>query len=509
MPLLRKGSLLPVLGADFSKPATFLDDRNGFPTNMRYYRSELRKRPGKSVLYGIINDSTQIMGLGKLELSSGIKKLVRNSKAAMEVLNTTTQTWDPIAHAVYTGGDDDFFSYANVTESGLLLATNGVDAIRKYSGSGADAVLGGNPPLAKYIAYCSPYVLVAYTDDGVNVKPWGISWCDTDSPEVWTGGNSGSALLSKEPSAIQNIIKLNEFVIGYKKESLYLGRPVDTSEIFSFDLIKTGLGLDAPRAVAEADGLHYFQAANDFYSFNGIREQSIGGPVRDEVFSRINREKIGRCHAVHIQELNEIWFFVVIAGYDWPTEVWKYNYRFGFWYMDTCDNVTAALKWQRTSGQSWDDDPGTWDSDQGPWDAGVAVQNWEDIVFGLSTGYVHTLDYTTTNDNGVAVSAFFIGKDFIGDALEFTKRWLKLDVWARGPGKLYVDYSIDEGSNWINIPYTSSTAYLQLDGTNRQYSFWFDVWGDKIRFRFRNAESGETFFLRNYYPYYLVREEKR
>ena len=313
--------------------------------------------------------------------------------------------------------------------------------------------------------------------------------------------------MSDEPSPIQNIAKLNEFAAVYKKESLYLGRKVDTSDIFIFETIKSGVGLSAPRAFAEAEGQHYFMGANDFYTWNGIRVESIGANLREEVFSRINREKINRSFALHIQELTEIWFFVVITGYSWPTEIWKYNYRTGYWYFDTCDQLTAAIKWERVNSLSWDDAVGTWDSQQSIWDSGTTLSTWEDIVFGLSTGYTHNLDYSTTNDNGVAVSARFDSKDYTSDQLEFNKRWLQLDVWAKGPGKLYIDYSTDEGDSWTNIPYTSSQSYIDLDGTNKKYEMYFDIIADKIRFRFRNAELAETFYLRNFYPYYLAKEQ--
>lgn len=508
MPLLKKGVLIPVKGIDFSQPSTFIDDRAGFPTNMRYFQSTMRKRPGKTVMGAVVSDSTQIMGFGVLEMASGTKHLIRVSKAKLERYNTATSTWVSIASTDFTGGNDDFFSFATVTESNFIAFTNGYDSIRKWTGSGNNSVLGGSPGKAKYLTYCSPYLLAAHTDDGITVKPWEVKWSDTDAPEVWSGGNSGSALLSRDSSPIQNIMKLNEFVAAYKKQSLWMGRPSD-SEIFIFEPVKTGIGLAAPRALAEANGQHYFMGFNDFYVRNEVREESIGKEVREEVFSRINSEKLSRCFALHVQGLNEIWFFVVITGYDWPTEVWKYNYRTGFWYMDTCDQLTSAISWERVESKSWDDMSGSWDSQQLKWDDNTSTISGEEVVFGLSTGYTQILDYSTTNDNGVAVSAFFTTKDFTGEVLERHKRWLEVKVDAKGVGKLYVDYSINEGNTWVNIPHTSSVVYADLTGDYGWYSFYFDVVSDKIRLRFRNAVSGETFYIRNLYPYYLVREELR
>ncbi len=524
MPLLRKGILMPVEGVDWSKPSTFIGERSGFPQNMRFLANEICKRPGKS-LYGAtaISDATQIMGLGVLELPS-IKYLIRASKAAMEVYNTTTLVWDSILSTPWTGGDEDFFSFANVVESQLIAITNGVDKIRKWKGSGHNTVLAGSPPRAKYMTYLSPYLLLAHLIESGNINPWKVRWCDTDAPETWTGGNSGSALLSSEPSAIQNIMKLNEFVVGYKEDSLWLGVKVETSDIFQFNCIKTGIGLASPRAVVDAEGKHYFMGPTDFYVWNGIREESIGISVRDKIFSTIDREKIKRCFALHIKNLQEVWFFILTSGQTWPSQVWKYNYRTGFWYFDTCSSITAAVTWKKIATQSWNDDasgiaipptgidPGySWDEALDVWDAGDSMKDWEEVVLGNSAGNTAKLDYSIVNDLGIAVSAIFESKDFTVDVLEFYKRWLQLDLWAKGSvgAKLYVDYSDDYGNTWVNIPYSSSATYITLSETIQLFRMYFDIIADHIRFRFRNAESGETFYLRNFYPYYLGREETR
>mgnify|MGYP001606332652 CR=1 FL=1 len=510
MPFLRKGILMPVEGVDWSKPSTFISDTSGYPQNMRFLANEICKRPGKS-LYGAtaISDATQIMGLGVLELPT-LKYLIRASKTQLERYNTTTLIWDSILTTPLSGGDEDFVSFANVTESKFIAFTNGVDKIRKWTGSGNNSALGGNPPLAKYMTYLSPYLVIAYVTEGGDIKPWKIRWCDTDAPETWTGGNAGSALIASEPSAIQNIMKLNEYIATYKEESLWLGVKVGTSDIFEFNCMKTGIGLSAPRCVIDFEGKHAFMGHNDFYVWNGIREESIGGPIRDLVFPSLDRSKLKRCFGLHIKNLTEVWFFILTTGQTWPTEVWKYNYRTGFWYYDTCSNLTAAVAWKKITTESWDDDtPGDWDSAIDVWDAGEVMQDWEEVMFGNSAGNTLKLDYSTTNDLGVAVSSMFETKDYTMDVLEFYKRWLQLDVWVRGStnAKLYVDYSDDYGDTWTNIPYTSSTAYITLSATTQLFRLYFDIVADHIRFRFRNAESGEIFYLRNFYPYYLASAE--
>ena len=512
MPLLRKGVLIPSKGVDWSQPSTFISERAGFPENMTLYRSEMRKRFGKSAYGSALSSAAQVMGFGILELAS-VKYLLRASKTELEYYNTSSEAWSSIISTAFTGGNEDFFFMDTVSESGLVAITNGYDKIRKWTGSGNAAALGGNPPFAKYLAYITPYLILAHIDDGATVSPWKVQWCDTDDPEDWSSGNSGSALLSKDGSPIQNIKRLNEYAAVYKEKSLWLGRGTD-SDIWKFDLIKTGIGLGAPRGLAEAEGKHYFQGFNDFYLWNGATPISIGAPVRDKVFSSLDRSKAKRCFAIHIKNLKEIWFFIVVSGGTWPTEVWKYNYGNGFWYYDTCASLTAAIIWQRTATQSWNDDtPGSWDEAQDTWDAADSIEDWEEVVFGHSNGATSKLDYNTTNDLDVAVSAHFVSKDFIGDLLEFNKRWLQLDLWAWGGygHKVYVDYSTDFGVSWTNIPHhnQSSDAYITLTEASQHFRFWFDILSPQIRFRFRNYEDDEVFYIRNFYPYYLPMEESR
>jgi hypothetical protein len=254
-------------------------------------------------------------------------------------------------------------------------------------------------------------------------------------------------------------------------------------------------------------------ALNDFYVWNGMQPNSIGASVRDEVFDKVDRNKMNRCFAIHVQELTEIWFFIIISGDTWPKEVWKYNYRNGFWYVDTCSELTAAIKWEKILSESWDDDNGTkiWDEALDLWDAGDSIADWEEVVFGNKDGNTMKLDYTKADDLGVAVDGVFETKDFIGNSLELKSRWLQIDFWARGSSgaKLYIDYSIDGGSTWINVPYSSSKTYIELTEKPVQYNVYFDVYASEIRFRARNSESGQIFYIKAFFPYYLSKEQRR
>jgi hypothetical protein len=503
MPLLRKAILVPSQGLDYSAPSDLINERNGYPKNMRFYRNELCKREGRAKYGEVAISDAPVMGLGVHELSSGEKYLIRTSKKKTEKYIPASNTWESISVSDWSGGDDDFHSFAIVPESGLLIMSNYIDSIRKWTGVGNNTALAGDPPKAKFMTYVAPYLLLGYLNDGVAVNPWGVAWCDTGNPEVWSGGNSGSWNLSSDPSFIKNIARIDEFCVAYKENSIWLGRAVDTTDIFPFTCRRTGLGLSGSRAFADIGGIHICMGPNDFFTYNAVRDESIGGSVRDEVFSRINRDRLDRCFAIHVSYLREVWFFITIAGEDWPTEIWKYNYGNGFWYFDTCDHIICANKWKRTAVETWDDGVGTWDDDVGRWDDSISTENFEEIILGDLDGYTQKVDFTNTNDLGEAVEAWFISKDFTAETLEKLKRFQQLDVIAKGPGTLRVSYSTDYGDTWVFV------SEAELTSQYAKHTFYFDVVCEHIRFKLVEASVSGSFFLRDIIPYYLSREEYR
>lgn len=474
---LRIPVLLPSMGADYSRPATLLNNENSFPQNMSFYRGDIAKRQGTSLFGNAAISGSPVMGYGKMALSTGTKYLVRVSTTGLEKYNELTDVWNSISASAFAGGANDYFDFDMATEDDLLLIVNGVNTVRKWTGSGNNQVLGGSPGIAGSVCYLTPYVILGnLIEDGV-AYPWKVKWCGTGTPEVWTGGNSGSQILSDDNSSLLKLKRLSEYAAAYKAESLWLGRK-DVSDTVIFERIKTGIGLFGKNCVVDVEGIHYFMGLNDFYAWNGSTPEPIGKNVRDEVFSTVDRTKSAKFFALHVKSQTEVWFYVVITGQTYPTVIWKYNYRLGIWYYDTCSNITAGIDYTDNNGV-------------------------DRIITGGSSGYSYEIDSTTYDDNSVAVDCSVATKDFVADKFENKKRWLQLDIWAHGSGTLSVDYSVDRGANWTSL----STATLGSTMPTTPITMWFDIVASHIRFRFRNAVSGEYFYLRKFYPYYLEREQ--
>ncbi len=505
MPLLRKPILKPIIGLNYMDPSTMLNDRGGFPKNMRLSRNDMRKREGRS-LHGTspISDGAAAIHHVEYPLNSQVIRLVRFSKAKAEKYNASSGAWDDITGADFNGGDTDFFS--TVVAEDKLIISNYVDAIRTYNDAGntTDLVPSvGSAWKAKFLEYNKGYLLGAYLEEAGQGLPTKVGWTDIGDITKFSGGNSGSALLYHDPLPIRGMKNLNEFTVAYKKNSIYAGRLVDTSDVFIFDLIFTGIGLMSHRTLVDSRGRHFFMGLDDFYSFSGIRPESIGiDSVQREVFSRLDANKTDRNFAILNSEFDEIWFFVVIAGQDWPTEIWKYNYRTGFWYFDTCSALCSAAIYYQQASVAWNDLTGSWAEQNYRWNDKLLTTNFPFVVFGTSDGYTLRQNTLVNDDNAVAIDASWESIDFVADKFENYHRWLELDFEAKG-NTVKVEYSTDYGTTWKSI----KTQTLTSDWPVKPYKVYFDVVARNIRFRFSNAISGETFYLRQFYPYYLDNAE--
>jgi hypothetical protein len=86
-----------------------------------------------------------------------------------------------------TGASTDVFSSAQPVLSGarVLVFTNFKDNIRKYTGTGNTANLGGSPPKAKYINEYGAYLVLAHVDTGSAKYRMRVQWSNTGDIENW------------------------------------------------------------------------------------------------------------------------------------------------------------------------------------------------------------------------------------------------------------------------------------------------------------------------------------
>jgi len=395
---------------------------------------------------------------------------------------------------LYTGDEDNLF-YAEIMND-LFIVTNYVNPIKKWDATGVMTNLGGNPPKAKFMRKYKDYLVLGYTYDTM-AHPQRVQWCDTGNPESWTINNSNAGYIDLAEGAdwITGMEILGDRLIVFKERSIYSGYLVGTSEIFNFDIKVSGIGTPTGASIGSLGDELIFLGWDNVYAFNGITVEDIGEPIKDELFSIMNSEKIGNCHALVIEELDEYHLFVPSVGSTYPDTEWVYNYIRKTWYRNSRKNISRTGYYQKQSYSTWDTLPGTWDFQTARWDDRVYYSLSPTNLLGDKDGYIYEWDYTLNDENGSAIDGWFTTKDFTMNDFLRRKIWLRLDIYGDG-NSVDVDYSTNEGYTWNylgSVSFNGNYEYQKLD---------FRITSEKIRFRFRNNRQGETFKIRKFVLYW-------
>lgn len=503
---------LPVFGIDKSQPGQYIAARaTSDCTNIRVRRSVIEKRPGRESFGDSMGE--RVLYLGELD-TGATTHFVRIGLTKFEEANKLTQVWTSRANAALTATLADRISVAFPLLSGnrILTYTNGVDAIRKWTGSGNDADLGGTPPKCKFLLYFSSYLILAnITNDGFgNVRPWRVQWSDTGDPENWTTGNSGSRELLEDSSEITAVGYFGQYATIHKDNAIYVCYPVNSSSIFQFERKETGAGaaLGTP-VLSLPTGEQMFLSRDGFRLFNGVGAPLIDVPISDEIREYLNPQHAYKTWAKIVRENDEAWFGVPIGDQEEPSTIFKFNYVTRQIYKDTGEDFTACGDYKNTEGQTtWDELSHTWDSWLGPWDS-ISLSSLNPIIaFGTSEGLV-LKQSTGSSDSGEAIESDWKSKSFSSSDYNlpsgYLMEWSEINIVAKGTGTLTVQYSMDDGTTWLNAG--SITLDDDYPADEDPQIIYFDAIGEKLMVRIRHDDNDATFTVKQIYITAVQREE--
>jgi hypothetical protein len=404
------------------------------------------------------------------------------------------------AFKTFTGNDDDFFSCDYILEQTAInpwwIITNFKDNIKKWTGTGNLADLGGSPPKAKIVCEFKGYLVIAYTVEGGNTYPQRVRWSDRGSPENWSTGNANYATLTGADYIQKMVAFKGDYLVVIKERSTWIGAVSGSSTVFDFNK-RADVGTSAPNTVETIGDEIIFLGWDDIYAFNGINYQAIGISIAKELFDKTSPSEMHRSFAIVIEENNEYWLFVPRVGEIYPSVVWCYNYLYGkwTWYLFN-DFITMYGYYFREENMIIGDLEGTIGEQDYDIGSRTIMSNAPTNLFGSSDGYIYEYNNTEHNDNGVAIDSWFETKDYNFTNLIRRQRILRLDVYYNAVS-LRVHYSTDRGNTW---------SYLTELGENTNFDAPRRIFMRKdcemIRFRFSNNNAGEWFEYRNALLYF-------
>lgn len=196
--------------------------------------------------------------------------------------------WTSIKGALaFSDGRASFATFNN-----LLVGTNGIDAPYKWSSVGNCALLGGSPPIGKYITSFNGRLVLANCKDGAFDYPTRVYYSDIDNPESWDVVTGYFELESDDAQQITAVKQLGQYLVVYKNKSIGIisGYGLDTWVVDrSF---KTGIGCvsgDTLRSCyIDINGqmveVHIFLSAQGLAAFDGANVYMLPTAGQGEMY---------------------------------------------------------------------------------------------------------------------------------------------------------------------------------------------------------------------------------
>lgn len=395
--------------------------------------------------------------------------------------NTSTAVLDDVT------GSDLTTSASVLHSSGMWkdhwIYTNALSVVKKWTGSGNIATLGGLTDCepggvvvsaAKVLCPAGPFMFLANTTEDGSPYPFRVRWPKYDTLETWKNdvsgnGQAGYMDVAEEPTPIKNIVPLGNYYAVYKERSVQLLTYVGLPVIWSRRQVAVGRGLLAPKAVVSLGDFHIAAFTDNFYIFNGASLQAIGNPIRDDFFAALNPNKKDLMFAFHLEDKAEVVFAYPGLTSDTPDKAVVYNYLLNAWSFRDFP-FTGGVAYLSQSTTAWQNGVGTWGTQTNNWDYRNFLTNSPIPIVGDATNKKIFQYDTTDGKNGSDLAGFATSTLTDLGRPDNVKRVIRLSPICE---KLDVDMSIyiitadqPRGDNVENGPYTfnpSTDTKIDID----------------------------------------------
>lgn len=215
-----------------------------------------------------------------------------------------------------------------------VVAANSLNTIQRSTGTAFSDLT--NAPKCKVVLAQSEALLALNYDDGTAV-PNGIKISDRGDSTVWTPSASNDAAairLVESPGEIVAGATLNDLVVVWKKNSMYVGRFVGGDEKWQFNLLSPYIGCFGQEAWAATPSGIIFSGPAGTYIFDGSVPRAIDRGMRQQMLDYVGSSNSwGANIQISHDEYNTcafVWIPDPVGGAN-NFECFAYNYLYDKW----------------------------------------------------------------------------------------------------------------------------------------------------------------------------------
>ena len=341
--------------------------------------------------------------------------------------------------AGYAGGVNDLWN--TCTYNGNVILNNGEDCPQYWDGNitnlavdlpwdtaGVDTwdntdggvVDGSDEYHAKIIRSFKNFLFAMDITETIagNTKtyPYMVHWSGVADPgdlPTWKYGDtdnlSGRTSLTETGGSVVDAVPLNEQLVIYKEDAIYMCAYVGGQFVFQFRTQATSHGLWATNCAVDIGGRHVCLGDGVVYLFDGHTPRNIlEGKDADNFFNQIDPVEYKKAFLTHNKSEEEVWICFPEIGETWATKALIWNYKNDTWYYRTIP-ATSEIKTAIIT-----------DTELDAWDDGTETsKTWEDET----TDPWEERTYSPVGDTFVAASDQLIqfGQGYTSDSVEATR----------------------------------------------------------------------------------------
>lgn len=314
---------------DPTTPGILTDCANFVPTLRGYEGAPAAQSIGVDAL------AAACVGAAVVNKLDDTTRLFAGTSTKLYELSGTSWT-DRSRAGDYTAGTDIRWCFTQFGD--VSLAVHKTDVLQ-YSTTGAFADL--TAPKATICETVGQFVFLFDTNEatyGDSPNRW---WCCAKGDYTnWVPSvpnECATGLLTSTAGPIKAGKRLGDNIVAYKENAIFVGT-YGGAAIWDFREVPGNAGALGQYAVVNvgtADNpLHIFMGRDDFYQFDGSRPVRLGAPVRETVYTEMNRAYAYLSVALHDPVKGRIFFYYCSTNATTPDKCVVYNYRTGKWGRD-------------------------------------------------------------------------------------------------------------------------------------------------------------------------------
>lgn len=312
----------------------------------------------------------------------------------------------------------------------LWFATNGIEEVVKWSGTGAaEYVTFGGDYRAKHLAVFQNMLILGNITVSSVEYPTSIANSQPGTPESLSGGLAGQFLVHGGSDAINDLQNLGDNLVVYSERTGVLVQFVGDPTVFVFRRTFTESGPLGVHLVANFGDHHEFVGQDTQYKFDGAVLSEINNHLWREVVVNRDAERVKVIGFHHFDEENAelIWAVPlnsdeVASGDDVPVNVaWTEHYledvgpNFPTPFTKREFPFTSAGVFKQQTALTWATATDTWATISFRWGDQFFFASYPLNLVGAVDGKVYTLSTSQTKD-GTALEAFAqFGRIALGD----------------------------------------------------------------------------------------------